>query len=42
MQILLANVMECADDAKLEDAPEALNRVGVDGTERGNAARLEP
>jgi hypothetical protein len=29
MQVFLTDVVECADDAALEDAPEALNRVGV-------------
>jgi hypothetical protein len=33
MQVFLAHVVECADDAALEDAPEALNRVGVNRTD---------
>jgi hypothetical protein len=32
MQVFLAHVVESADDAALEDAPEAFNRVGVNGT----------
>jgi hypothetical protein len=31
VQILFADVMECADDPALEDAPEAFNRVRVNG-----------
>src|SRR5712691_10417305 len=29
-QILRADLVECSDDAALEDRPEAFNRVGVD------------
>ena len=32
MQVFLADIVEGTDDAALDDAPEALNRVGVDGT----------
>src|ERR1700686_4863202 len=31
--ILAADLVERADDATLEDRPEALNRLGVDGTD---------
>jgi hypothetical protein len=33
MQVFLADVVECADDAALEDAPEAFNRVSVHCTD---------
>jgi hypothetical protein len=33
MQILFADVMECADDPALEDAPEALNRLSMNRTD---------
>jgi hypothetical protein len=33
MQVFLADIMECADDTALEDAPEALNRLGMNGTD---------
>lgn len=29
MQVLLADVVGCADDAALDDAPKTLNRIGV-------------
>src|SRR6185437_10082276 len=39
-QILLADLMECADDAALDDRPEAFNRVGVDCTNDVFAFRM--
>jgi hypothetical protein len=32
MQVFFADVMECADDASLEDAPKVFNRLGMDRT----------
>jgi hypothetical protein len=33
VQVFLAHVMGCADDPTLEDAPEAFNRLGMDGSD---------
>ena len=33
MQVLFANIVECADDTALEDAPKAFNGLSVNGTD---------
>jgi hypothetical protein len=39
-EVLGADLVECADDAALEDRPEALDRVGVDRADDILAARV--
>jgi hypothetical protein len=33
MQVFLADIVECADDTALDDAPKALNRVGINSAD---------